>query len=90
MSELVQVCSGRTDTCWLSVFSAVYAISATRLKYGGLFDTSTGVRGLMAAAYTPELAVSIGSYMYICMICCMIWRADLGWSATHQHWPLAR
>jgi hypothetical protein len=40
------------------------ALSATRLKYGGLFDASRGVSGLMAAAYKPELAVSIGSYMH--------------------------
>jgi hypothetical protein len=36
----------------------------SRLEYGGLFDASRGVSGLMAAAYKPELAVSISSYMH--------------------------
>ncbi len=65
MQRTCQRCDLGVDNEHHMLFECTHAaLSATRLKYGGLFDASTGVRGLMAAAYKPELAVSIGSYMH--------------------------
>jgi hypothetical protein len=43
------------DKAHLMPFQCTHAaLSATRLKYGGLFDASRGVSGMMAAAYNPD------------------------------------
>jgi hypothetical protein len=39
-------------------------LTATRAEYSELFDEADNVRKLMAAAYKPELATSLGRCMH--------------------------